>query len=88
MPLAGRHTVAAVCRIVSARKDALAYSMPEEIKIAEEIEIAEMSQCPAAFYLAHELSPKEIALLQGKPCSAYGFCSGTLGLFAHQCRAG
>lgn len=69
MPLAGRHIAAAVCHIVRARQKATACSTPEEMEIT-----AEMSQCPVTCFLAHELSPKEIALLQGKPCSAYGFC--------------
>lgn len=56
---------------------ATACSMPEEIT-------AEMSQCPVTCFLAHELSPKEVALLQGKPCSACGFIPFTLGIFA-QC---
>ncbi len=28
------------------------------------------AQCPATFYLAHELSPMEVALLQGKASSS------------------
>jgi len=69
MPLAGRRTAAVVCQIVRARQSTSACSTPEEMEVT-----AEMSQCPAACFLAHELSPKEIALLQGKACSAYGFC--------------
>lgn len=62
MPLAGRHTAAAVCQIVRGRQSTSACSSTEETEIT-----AEMSQCPATLYLAHELSPKEVALLQGKP---------------------
>ncbi len=65
LPLAGRHIAAAVCHVVRARQRATACSTPEEMEIT-----AEMSQCPVTCFLAHELSPKEIALLQGKPCSA------------------
>ena len=67
MPLAGRRTAEAVCQIMRERQSESACSTPEEMEIT-----AEMSQCPAACFLVHELSPKEIALLQGKPCSAYG----------------
>ena len=75
MPLAGRHTAAAVCQIVRGRQSTSACSSTEETEIT-----AEMSQCPATLYLAHELSPKEVALLQGKPSFSHSrpICSSML----------
>ena len=63
LPLAGRHMTAAICSLMQQRHTRAHVGLVESAWTSA-------AQCPATFYLAHELSLVEVALFQGKASSS------------------
>ncbi len=77
LPLAGRHMTAAMCSLMQQRHARARFGLDGS-------GWASAAQCPATFYLVHELLPVEVALLQGTASSS-GCVSSLLCFIA--CRA-